>query len=170
LYADDLVVFIDPIELDLRVVRAIMDMFADISGLHTNVSKCQMTPICCSNDQVSAVQSWFLVQVVHFPCKYLWLPLSLFTLKNTDLMPLVDAMADRLPSWKANFMSKAGHTTLTKVTLSAIPIHISITVAVSPWICHAIDRVHRSFVWTGASSASGSKCMVAWTRIVSSDL
>jgi hypothetical protein len=33
----------------------------------------------------------------------------------------------------------AGRTTLTKVTLSAILIHVSIAVKVSPWIYQAID-------------------------------
>jgi ketosteroid isomerase-like protein len=40
LYIDDLVVFIDPTALDLTVVRAIMEMFADASSLRTNVGKC----------------------------------------------------------------------------------------------------------------------------------
>jgi hypothetical protein len=71
LYIDDLVVFIDPTELDLTVVRAIMEMFADASSLRTNVGKCQIMPICCSNEQVTAVQSWFPAQVMHFLCKYL---------------------------------------------------------------------------------------------------
>jgi hypothetical protein len=33
LYTDDMVVFIDPTELDLTVVEAIMGTFADASGL-----------------------------------------------------------------------------------------------------------------------------------------
>jgi hypothetical protein len=55
LYVDDLVVFIDSTELDLTVVRAIMDMFTDGSGLRTNVSKCQITTICYSEDQIVVV-------------------------------------------------------------------------------------------------------------------
>jgi hypothetical protein len=55
LYVDNLVVFIDPTELDLSVVRAIMDTFVDVSGIRTNVSKCQMTPIQCSEQQVVVV-------------------------------------------------------------------------------------------------------------------
>jgi hypothetical protein len=50
LYADDSAVFINLAELDVTVVRAIMDMFADVSSFRTNVSKCQITPIRCSKD------------------------------------------------------------------------------------------------------------------------
>jgi succinate dehydrogenase/fumarate reductase cytochrome b subunit len=84
-----------------------------------------------------------------------------FTLKKADLLPLIDAMANRLPSWKANLMNKVGHMTLIKVTLSVIPINISIAVAVSPWIYHGINRVRHLFIWTGTNSANGGKCMVA---------
>jgi hypothetical protein len=56
LYADDLVVFVAPHEADIALVKAIMDSFAQISSLHTNVSKCQITPILCSDEQVAVVQ------------------------------------------------------------------------------------------------------------------
>jgi hypothetical protein len=52
-----------------------------------------------------------------------------------------------------------------KVTLSAVPVHISITVEVSPWILHAIDKIRRSFVWTGSDSAPGGWCTVAWSWV-----
>jgi hypothetical protein len=90
---------------------------------------------------------------------------GLFALRKVDLMLLVDDIAGHLPMWKANLMNKSGCTTLTKVTLSAIPIHISLAVTVSLWINNAIDRVRRSFVSAGTSSVSGGKCMVAWARV-----
>jgi ketosteroid isomerase-like protein len=45
LYADDLVVFVVPREMDMRLVHAIMELFADASGLCTNISNCQFTTI-----------------------------------------------------------------------------------------------------------------------------
>jgi hypothetical protein len=79
--------------------------------------------------------------VVHFPCRYLGVPLSIYKLKKDDLIPLVDAMADRLPIWKSMFTSKVGRTMVTKVTLIVIPIHVSIAVEVSPWIYKEIDKL-----------------------------
>jgi hypothetical protein len=69
---------------------------------------------------------------VQFSCKYLGVPLSVHTLTKSDMQPLVDSVADRLPIWKAGLMSRVIHTTLTKVTLSAILVHVSIAVKVSP--------------------------------------
>jgi hypothetical protein len=95
------------------------------------------------------------------PLQVLGLPLLVYALKKGDLLPLVDAVADRLPSWQANLMNKAGRTTLTKVMLSVVPIHISIAIEISQWILHAIDKIRRSFVWTGSDSTPGGRCMVA---------
>jgi hypothetical protein len=55
-------------------------------------------------------------------------------------------VADWLPTWKARFMTKVGWTNLTKVTHSAIPVHVFIDVVVSPWIYQAIDRIRHGFI------------------------
>jgi hypothetical protein len=71
LYADDLVIFVVPHKSDFTMVKAIMNTFTQISGLHTNVSKCQITSIRCSEEQVVVVMQWFPAQLVRFSCKYL---------------------------------------------------------------------------------------------------
>jgi hypothetical protein len=154
LYADDLVFFVAPCAADFIMVKAIMNTFAQTSGLHTNVSKCQITHIRCTEDQVTMVMQWFPAQLVRFPCKYLGVPLLVYALKKCDLMPLVDAGADCLPSWKAKLMNKFGRTLLTKVTLSDMRVQISIAVEVVPWIIHAIDKLRRSFIWIGTDVTS----------------
>jgi hypothetical protein len=80
-------------------------------------------------------------------------------------MTLVDSVTDRLSTWRSRFMSRAGRTTLTKVTLSAIPIHVSKAVEVSPWIYHEIDRLHRAFMWAGSNKVKGGKSKVTWSWV-----
>jgi hypothetical protein len=110
------------------------------------------------------VMQWFPCQLVHFLCKYLGVPVPIYMLKQGDLMLLVEAVANRLPTWKSRFMSRVGRT-LTKVTLTAIPIHVSIVVVeVSPWIYKEIDRLRRAFIWTDSDTANGGQCKVAWSR------
>jgi hypothetical protein len=159
------VMFVVPTEQDIRAVNTILELFAAASRLHTNVSKCQFTPIQCTDDQIAVVNHWFPCPFVQFPFKYLGVPLSIYQLKKIDLHLLVDDVADRLPTWKSRLMSKAGRTTLMKVTLSEILIHISIVVKVSPWIYSAIDMLHRDFIWTVTETTSGGKCLVAWAMM-----
>jgi hypothetical protein len=73
----------------------------------------------------------------------------------------VDSVAAKIPTWKSGLLTHAGRVLLTKVTLSAIPIHLSIACCLSAWAIHQIDRRRRSFLWAGADSVSGGKCKVA---------
>jgi hypothetical protein len=58
--------------------------------------------------------------------------------------PLVDAVADRLPSWKSRSLIKSTS------TLSAIPVHVPIAVKVPPpWIYHAIELELLFGLWYG---------------------
>jgi hypothetical protein len=134
LYANDLV-FLVPTEQDIQLVHGVMEIFVGVLGLHTNISKCQFTPIRCPEDHMAIMQQRLLqCLLVHFPCRYLAVPLSVYKLSKADMQPLVNAVAHRLSTWESQLMSQAGRTTLTKVTLSTIPIHISIVVLVSPSI------------------------------------
>jgi hypothetical protein len=126
LYADDPVIFLIPIETYIRLTQAIMEFFAGVPELHTNLSKCQFTSIRCTEEQIAQVMQWFPCQLIHLQCRYLGVPLSVYKLKKVYLLHLVDALADRLLSWQSRFMSKADCITLPKVTLSRIPIHVLI--------------------------------------------
>jgi hypothetical protein len=63
---------------------------------------------------------------------------------------------------EAGLVNDSGRLTLTKSTLSALPVHISITCCLSSWAIQEIDRRSRAFLWSGAESTNGRKCKVAW--------
>jgi hypothetical protein len=96
LYADDLVVFFSPSAADLRCLRAILDLFADASGLITNMEKCSISPIRCSEDDVAAVLEAFPGRLAPFPCTYLGIPLALLKLQRADEQPLIDKVVARI--------------------------------------------------------------------------
>ena len=100
-----------------------------------------------------------------FPIRYLGIPLGLRKLGKTELQPLVDKVANRLPIWKANLLNRAGRTVLIKNTLSAIPTHTALAVNLSPWVIKCIDGYRRGFLWQGASTAKGGHCLLSWPRV-----
>jgi hypothetical protein len=116
---------------------------------------------------MQAVQLVFPCVVTPFPSKYLGVPLSLKRLKHSDEQPLVDAVAARIPTWKSGLLTHASRVLLTKVTLSAIPVHMSIACCLSAWAVNQIDKRRRAFLWAGAESTTGGKCKVAWTTHLS---
>lgn len=89
---------------------------------------------------------------------------ALQRLRRAEKQSLIDSVAARIPTWKAGLLTDAGRALLTKVTLSAIPVHVSIACCLSQWAISQIDRRRRAFLWAGADTVSGGKCKVAWTR------
>jgi len=74
-------------------------------------------------------------------------------MQRSEGQQLVDAIARRISTWKAGLLNMAGRLTLTRATLSAIPVHVSITCYLSAWAIQQIDRRRRAFVlvWNGLS-------------------
>jgi hypothetical protein len=65
--------------------------------------------------------------------RYLGIPLTLLKPTHAEEQPLIDKIAARILTWKARLLNHAGRATLTKVTLSAILIHVSIASELSSW-------------------------------------
>ncbi|CAD6335958.1 unnamed protein product [Miscanthus lutarioriparius] len=97
-----------------------------------------------------------------FPCNYLGIPISTRCLRRTEEQFLIDTVAARIPLWKGQLMNTAGRVALTQTTLSAIPVHLSIAVCLSPWAVDRIDKLRRSFIWSGSALVAAGKCRVAW--------
>jgi hypothetical protein len=165
LYADDLVILIAPMAHDLNCVQQILTLFAGSSGLVTNIEKCVASPIRCTGETIAAIQEVFPCVVAPFPCKYLGIPLSLRRLRRSEEQALVDKVTARIPIWKSGLLTHAGRVLLTKVTLSAIPVHMSIACCLSAWAISQIDKRRRAFLWSGSVTTSGGKCKVAWPSV-----
>jgi hypothetical protein len=127
LYADNLVIFVVPLALDLRTIRASLAIFGMASGLFSNLDKSVATPLHCSEDDIAHVHDILSCRIEEFPCRYLGVPLSVCRLRRSDEQFLIDKGVAKIPKWKGNMLNVAGRTALTKATMSAIPTHMSIT-------------------------------------------
>jgi hypothetical protein len=84
-----------------------------------------------------------------FPKTYLGLPLSNKRISADDLLPWIDKIADKLPSWKAGLLNLSGRIALIKIVLSAIPVYLLIALIVHKRVIKAIDRIRSNFLWKG---------------------
>jgi hypothetical protein len=100
-----------------------------------------MAPIRCDPDQVQLASFIFPCQVVDFPMKYLGIPISVTTLLKFALQPLVDKVANRLPAWKGRLKHHSGQLVPIKTTLAAIPVYISISLRLPPWLIKALVKI-----------------------------
>jgi hypothetical protein len=76
LYADDVALFIKPLEDELNATMAILNAFGQASGLQTNLNRSCIIPIQCAEDSVEEISNTMPCRMAEFPCTYLGLPIS----------------------------------------------------------------------------------------------
>jgi hypothetical protein len=59
LYANDLVIFLTPVDQDIQLFWMILDIFVGASGLHCNMSKCQLAAIRCDESHTQLATTLF---------------------------------------------------------------------------------------------------------------
>ena len=165
LYADDVVLFCHPQPDDIEAVKAILQLFGRVSGLRVNFPKSTATLIRCEDDTVLPVVESLGCPIVKLPITYLGIPLTIRRPTTAQLLPLVDRVAGRLPTWKAWLMNRAGRLALVKSVLSAIPLHQLLVLAPPKRILRMLERIQRGFLWAGRAEAKGGHCHVNWRRV-----
>ncbi|KAM0823938.1 hypothetical protein ACQ4PT_070521 [Festuca glaucescens] len=167
MYADDVVTFIRPTEVDLCACTQIVEDFGMASGLRTNLAKCLLHPIRCSQDQVALASSILGCEVATFPFKYLGLPLGLRKVTSAQLQPVVDSATSRLQPWCAKLINRGGRTILIQTTLCAIPVHAMMSLDIPPKVIEALLKICRAFLWKGRQEINGGHCLVVWDKVAS---
>lgn len=76
LYADDAIVFLNPVKEDVQLVLEIFEVFGQASGLNINLDKSAVYPIRCENLNLEDILQPLNCQVKSFSCNYIGLPLS----------------------------------------------------------------------------------------------
>ena len=167
LYADDVVLFLRPSASDIEITLDILQLFGTASGLTTNLQKSSVLPLQCSEDDKVFLQESLPCQISEFPCKYLGVPLSPHKLTKAQAMSIVERVVDRLPSWKADLLTKAGRVILVQYVLTSMLIYILLALELPPSVLKAIGKIRRAFLWKGRKDVKGGHCLLAWPKVTS---
>ena len=165
LYADDVVIFLKPSAADIEITLDILQLFGRASGLQTNIQKSSVLPIQCLDEDREILQVYLPCQLVDFPCKYLGVPLSLQKLTKAQIQPIIDKIADQLPSWKADLLTRAGRKVLVQFVLTSMIVYLAMAMDLPPWALKAIDKIRRGFLWRGRKDVKGGHCLLAWSKV-----
>jgi hypothetical protein len=164
LFADDVVLFIHLVGEDINVTLDILQLFGGASGLYNNNQKSNVYPIRCHEEDLEVVHHFWPCQIAGFPCKYLGLPLSLHKLKKEQAQPIVVKIANQLPRWKADLLTKAGRRVLVQSVMTGMLIYIAMAVDLPSSTVKDIDRIRKGFLWRGRKEVRGH-CLVAWEKV-----
>jgi hypothetical protein len=165
IYTDDVVIFLKPSSEDIAITLDMLQLFGNASGLKTNVQKSSVLPIQCHEEDKQIIQTHLPCQLLDFPCKYLGLPLSLQKLTKAQMQPIIDKVADRLPGWKADLLTKAGRKVLVQFVLISMLIYLVMAMDLPPWALKAIDKIRKDFLWKGRKDVKGGHCLIACPKV-----
>jgi hypothetical protein len=121
-------------------------------------------PIQCQEDR-QTIETLLPCQLLEFPCRYLGLPLSLHKLTKDQIQPIIDKVADQLPGWKADLLTRAGRKVVVQYVLTSMLIYLAMAMDLPQWALKAIDKVRRGFLWKGRRDVKGGHCVIAWPKV-----
>lgn len=165
MYADDVVLFINPSRTEMHAAVALLELFRSASGLRTNWAKSAATPIACAPTQVDETVAKTECSTKTLPITYLGLPLSDTRLRRDGLQPVIDCLAKRLRGWKAKLIALPGRIELVRTVLSAMAIYRIMAIAPPIWFLKMIDKLRRGFLWAADETAPAGKCLVSWKEV-----
>jgi hypothetical protein len=166
LYADAVVLFLRPSESDIALTTRILNLFGNGAGLKTNIQKSNVVPIQCGDDEIASLNSLLPCHMENFPINYLGLPLPIHKLKKAQLQPLIDRLADLLPRWRADLMTRDGRAVHVQFVITATVIYQAMAFDLPPWFIKAVDKIHHSYLWKGRLDAKGGHYLVAWPKVM----
>lgn len=131
--------------------------FRTTSGLRVNWRKTSAMPNRCSKDHAGVIAYTLGCVIGSFPCKYLGRPFGIHKLPGMQLQPLVDQLANKLPTWREALLPKSGRLLLVQMMICAILIHAMMALDLPPTTIAAMNKIRGGFLWCAKSEASRSK-------------
>lgn len=165
LYTDEAVIFINPVQEEVRALFGILEQFGSMTGLKLNLEKCIVAPIRCASLNLDQILESFVGKRVNFPLTYLGLPLTLGCLKVAHVQSIVDKSKSKLVGWQGRLLNPAGRRELVRSVLSAMPTYLLTSMKAPKQLTDDIDKIRRCFLWAGYHELTGGKCKVAWTSV-----
>ena len=163
-YADDTLIFMQADARQLFFLKAILNSFAESTGLRVNFEKSMMVPLNISDERLHILAQTIGCSKGSLPFTYLGLPLCLAKPSVADFWPLVSKIERRLSSI-SSFLSEAGILQMTNAVLTALPTYTMCTFLLPKTVIQQIDKFRKHCLWRGSDLNSKKHCKAAWKLI-----
>lgn len=163
-YADDTLLYVKASGRELFTLKALLQYFAQGTGLKVNYHKSCLIPINISDEKADLLAGVFGYKVGSLPFTYLGLPLGTTKLRVIDFAPLVDRVERRL-SANAAFLSYGDRLTLVNTVFSSLPTYYMCTLLLPKTVIDNIDRARKHCLWRGSEVNSNRKSLAALDKV-----
>jgi hypothetical protein len=130
-------------------LKAILNSFAESTGLKVNYAKSMMVPININEERFDILAQTFGCAKGSLPFTYLGLPLSLTRPPVADYCPLVNKCERRLTSI-SSFLSEAGRLQMTNAVITALPTYTMCTYLLPKTVIKQINKFRKHCLWRGS--------------------
>jgi hypothetical protein len=86
-------------------------------------------------------------------------------LSRNQTQYIIDKIADQLPGWKADLMTRARRKVQVQYVMTGMIIYLAMVVDLHPRVLKDIDKIRKGFLWRGKKEVRGGHCLVAWGRV-----
>jgi len=137
----------------LRNIKSILFSFQSFSGLTVNYAKSGIVVIGKDVNWAEMAAAELQCNLVELPITYLGVPLGASMSRFSSWQPIIERIQNRLSSWKASCISRAGKLILIKAVLSSLPVYYLSIFKMSKKVAAEINRIQRRFL--GVTSMEG---------------
>ncbi|GLT70676.1 hypothetical protein SLA2020_427380 [Shorea laevis] len=163
-FADDLMLFCTATQNQVAMVMDCLREFSLESGLDINLAKSKLYASPNLQRHVAASLSNACgIPLTRDLGVYLGVPILHGRQSKTTYKYLLEKIQVKLSGWKQKLLSLAGRRVLVQSVTSAIPTYTMQSILLPDYVCTAIDRFNRNFLW--GSDVANKPHLVNWHSI-----
>ena len=163
-FADDTLLLGTKSWANVRALRAVLTLFADMSGLKVNFHKSMLTSINIAESWLNEAASILNCKVGTVPFLYPGLSIGGNPRRLAFWDPVVNTIKSRLSGWQSRFLSFGGRFVLLKSVLTSLPVYALSFFKAPSGIISIIESIFYKFFW-GGSEDNRKIFWVAWSSI-----
>ncbi|KAJ6809410.1 uncharacterized protein M6B38_160565 [Iris pallida] len=158
IYADDLLVLLQPSILGMRALSDIMEEFGRLSGLQLNRKKSRVyfSSRCTQQEERAFALG---VDKGELPVKYLGVPLTVNYAREQDCHSFVDFAQRRVEGWQAAGQSFDGRIELVRSVIAGITMFWLQSIQIPTATIRKVEAICADFIWRGGMHA------ISWDQL-----
>ncbi|GAU29337.1 hypothetical protein TSUD_227080 [Trifolium subterraneum] len=163
-FADDTLLVGTKSWANIRILKAVLSLFENVSGLKINFHKSMLFGVNVNDSWLHEAASVLRCKHGRLPFLYLGLPIGGDARKLQFWYPLVDKIRNRLSGWKCKHLSMGGRLILLKSVLSSMPVYFLSFFKAPAGIISSLNSIFCQFLW-GGSEENQKMVWIKWDSV-----